>query len=284
MRCDCHIHMALDGKNWREALARHKDAPDEGEIRRTLEQYCALGFTFLRDGGDRWGVGELAARLAPEYGLCYRTPCFPIYRDGHYGAFLGRSYETLTEFRALVEEVRGRGGHFIKLILSGLMDFQHYGVTTDTPMTADEVCALTDIAHEAGFAVMAHANGDAAVQAAVKAGVDSVEHGGYLSEETLRQMAARGTVWVPTLATIGNLIGMERFPDTVLRRLLAYQMQAAARAAALGVKIAPGSDAGAYAVPHGKGGLDEYCWLRQALGEDAEQVLARGAAAIQDRF
>ena len=284
MRCDCHIHMALDGKNWRDALARHKTAPDEGNIRKTLEQYRALGFTFLRDGGDRWGVGELAARLALEYGIRYRTPCFPIYKAGHYGAFLGRSYETREEFRALVGAVQARGGHFIKLILSGLMDFQHYGAMTDTPMPADEVCALTDIAHEAGFAVMAHANGDAAVQAAARAGVDSVEHGGYLSEETLRLMAERGTIWVPTLATIGNLIGTGRFPDAVLRRLLAYQMQAAASAAALGVLIAPGSDAGAYAVPHGKGGLDEYRLLRQALGGGAEQMLACGAAAIQDRF
>ena len=165
MYCDCHIHMALDGSDWKAALARHKSAPDEAFIRATLERYQKLGFDFLRDGGDRWGAGEFAAKIAAEYGIRYRTPCFPIYKCGHYGSFIGRGYETLDEFRALMAEVRARGGHFIKIMISGLMDFRHYGVLTDTPMAASEIAALADLAHEAGFAVMAHANGDAAVSA-----------------------------------------------------------------------------------------------------------------------
>ena len=58
----------------------------------------------------------------------------------------------------------------------------------------------------------------------------------------------------------------------------------AAKAAALGAYLAPGSDAGAWAVPHGKGGLDEQHWLREALGSDADAVLERGAAEIRKRF
>ena len=122
MHCDCHIHMALDGSDWKAALARHKTAPDEAFIRATLKNYQALGFDFLRDGGDRWGAGEFAAKIAGEYGICYRTPCFPIYKRGHYGSFIGRGYETLDEFRALVREVKERSGHFIKIMISGLMD------------------------------------------------------------------------------------------------------------------------------------------------------------------
>lgn len=151
MHCDCHIHMALDGSDWKAALARHKTAPDEAFIRATLKNYQALGFDFLRDGGDRWGAGEFAAKIAGEYGICYRTPCFPIYKRGHYGSFIGCGYETLDEFRALVREVKERGGHFIKIMISGLMDFNHYGILTDTPMPAEEVAAITDIAHEAAL-------------------------------------------------------------------------------------------------------------------------------------
>ena len=62
---DCHIHMVLDGVNWKDAIARHKAAPQEALIRKTMERYQALGFTYLRDGGDRWGVCALAAKLAP---------------------------------------------------------------------------------------------------------------------------------------------------------------------------------------------------------------------------
>ena len=58
MAVDCHIHMALDGGYWKTALARHKNAPDEAFIRKTLETYKTLGFTYLRDGGDRWNAGK----------------------------------------------------------------------------------------------------------------------------------------------------------------------------------------------------------------------------------
>ena len=64
MVVDCHIHMALDGGYWKDALARHKEAPDEQFIRKTLETYKSLGFTYLRDGGDRWNAGKRASELA----------------------------------------------------------------------------------------------------------------------------------------------------------------------------------------------------------------------------
>ena len=101
---DCHIHMVLDGVNWKDAIARHKAAPQEALIRQTLGHYQALGFSYLRDGGDRWGVCDLAAKLAPEYGIRYRSPGFPIYKTGHYGGFIGRGFDGLAEYRALVVE------------------------------------------------------------------------------------------------------------------------------------------------------------------------------------
>gem|GEM_PF-1370570 len=205
MAVDCHIHMALDGGYWKDALARHKDAPDEAFIRRTLETYKTLGFTYLRDGGDRWNAGKRASELAGEYGMTYRTPCFPIYRKGHYGSFIGRGFETIDDFRALVAEVKKSGGHFIKLMISGLMDFNHYGVLTDEPMPGNLIAELTKISHDEGFSVMAHANGDAAVRGAVKAGIDSVEHGAYLTDETLHALRKQNR--------LGTDTGHNRKPD-----------------------------------------------------------------------
>ena len=281
---DCHIHMVLDGVNWKDAIARHKAAPQEALIRQTLGHYQALGFSYLRDGGDRWGVCGLAAKLAPEYGIRYRSPGFPIYKTGHYGGFIGRGFDGLAEYRALVREAKTRGAHFIKLMISGLMDFNRYGVLTDEPMPGALIRELTNIAHGEGFSVMAHANGDAAVRGAVLAGIDSVEHGAYLTDETLHMLAESKTVWVPTLVTIGNLIGDARFPEEATRPLLAYQMAAARKAAEYGALIAPGSDAGAYRVFHGQGGLDELALLHRALGDCADEILARGTAEIESRF
>ena len=284
MAVDCHIHMALDGGYWRDALKRHMDAPDEHFIRETLERYQKQGFTYLRDGGDRWDAGLRASQIAAEYGITYRTPCFPICRKGHYGGFIGKGFETIEEFRELVKEVKARGGHFIKLMISGLMDFDHYGVLTDEPMPEDLILETTKIAHGEGFSVMAHANGDEAVQGAVKAGIDSVEHGAYLTDETLHMLSESKTVWVPTLVTIGNLIGDARFPESATKPLLAYQLDAVRKAAQYGALLAPGSDAGAYRVFHGQGGLDELALLHRALGDCADEILARGTAEIESRF
>lgn len=275
MHCDCHIHMALDGSDWKAALARHKTAPDEAFIRATLKNYQALGFDFLRDGGDRWGAGEFAAKIAAEYGIRYRTPCFPIYKRGHYGSFIGRGYETLTEYGTLVERAACEGADFIKIMISGIMDFDRFGVITGEPYAPEDIRELIRIAHAAGFRVMAHANGARTVQAAAEAGVDSVEHGAYLDEAALRAMAEHGTLWTPTIVTIGNLIGCGRYPDEVLKPLFRLHAENIRRAAMLGVPIAVGSDAGAYRVLHAQGAEDERHYLEDILGEDSE-ALRRG--------
>lgn len=284
MFADCHIHMLLDGVMWKDAIDRHRQSVQEDYVRGILEEYRTLGFDYLRDGGDRWGVGDFASRIAPEYGISYRTPCFPIHRKGHYGSFIGRGFETEEEFRALVNEVKSRGGNFIKVMISGIMDFDHYGVLTDTPMPEDDVRRIADIAHEAGFSVMAHANGDEAVRAAIHAGIESFEHGAYLSEETLDELAESNTVWVPTVVTIGALIDDARYSQECVKPLLQYQFNAISYAAKHGAFIAPGSDAGAYNVPHGRGGLREIELLRTAIGENADVVLGNGLEKVKELF
>ncbi|MCF0141816.1 MAG: Xaa-Pro dipeptidase, partial [Parasporobacterium sp.] len=78
--CDMHIHMALDGGYWKDAFARHKEAPDETWIRGVLSAYKDRGIDYLRDGGDKYLAGLKASELAGEYGITYRTPVFPICR------------------------------------------------------------------------------------------------------------------------------------------------------------------------------------------------------------
>ena len=80
MKADCHIHMLLDGRDWRSAIDAHRNAPDCALIRSRLRQYAEEGFTYLRDGGDRWGVGAAAREIAAEYGITYRTPLSPLCR------------------------------------------------------------------------------------------------------------------------------------------------------------------------------------------------------------
>ena len=282
MIVDCHMHMVLDGVEWRSAIGRHRECPDEAWIRRVLETYRDKGFTYLRDGGDRWGAGKRARELATEYGIRYRTPLAPLCKAGHYGAFIGEKYENLREYADLVGKARADGGDFIKIMISGLMDFDRFGVLTEEGLDPAEIRELIHIAHEEGFRVMAHANGARTAEAAARAGVDSVEHGAYLDRDALAAMAEAGTIWVPTLSTVGNLRGKGRFEETAVRAILDSALENVAAFAAMGGLIAPGSDAGAWAVPHGV--ETEYELLRQALGADADAVLERGTQAVIEKF
>lgn len=282
MHQDCHIHMVLDGEDWRGAIDRHRKAPDETWIRKTLARYRELGFDYLRDGGDRWGAGALAKRLAPEYGITYRTPLAPLCQAGHYGSFIGRTYEDLDQYADLVRQTKRAGGDFIKIMISGLMDFDRFGVLTEDGLPPEQIRALVHIAHEEGMSVMAHANGPRTVEAAAEAGVDSIEHGAYLDEGALEAMVQNGTVWVPTLSTIGNLRGRGRFREEAVEAILNSAGENVVRFARLGGLMAPGTDAGAWAVPHGS--LTEFPLFDRLLGEAAPEVLARGTAAIRRKF
>ena len=282
MKVDCHMHMVLDGVDWKAAIRRHGDGVREAWVRETLNTYRELGFAYLRDGGDRWGVGKLARDLAPEYGITYRTPLANLCKAGHYGGFIGANYADFREYRALVKQAREDGADFIKIMISGLMDFDRYGVLTEEGLPPEEIRELIHIAHEEGFAVMAHANGARTVEAAAGAGVDSVEHGAYLDEAALAAMKENGTVWVPTLSTVGNLLGKGRFSEPDVRAILESALANVRDFAAMGGLIAPGTDAGAWAVPHGS--LTEFAWMKEALGEQADAVLERGAGVIQARF
>ena len=274
---DCHMHMILDGFDWKAAIRRHAQGPDEKWIREILKEYQRLGFTYLRDGGDRWGAGKKARELAPEYGIRYRTPLANLCKAGHYGAFIGEKYADFKVYTALVRKARADGADFIKIMISGLMDFDRFGVLTEEGLPPEEIRELIHIAHEEGFAVMAHANGARTAEAAAKAGIDSIEHGAYLDGDALCAMKENGTVWVPTLSTIGNLRGKGRFHEDAVQAILESALENVSAFARMGGLVALGSDAGAWAVPHGS--LSEQQLLEQ-VGVDPTQ----GNKVIMEKF
>ena len=277
MRADCHMHMILDGYEWRGAIARHKEKPDEAFIRQVLKTYQELGYTYLRDGGDRWDAGKRSRELAAEYGITYRTPLAPLCKKGHYGAFIGLTWETFGEYRDLVVQHRNNGADFIKIMISGLMDFDHFGMLSEEPLAAEEIYELIHIAHEEGMAVMAHCNGARTAEAAATAGVDSIEHGAYLDRDALQAMEANQTVWVPTLSAIGNLRGKGRFAENAVEAILD---SALANVAVYRGYLAAGTDAGAWSVPHGSTTEEMYFEMAGVYGDRLQE----GFLKIAEKF
>lgn len=272
--------MVLDGENWQAAMNRHRPSAEDTCIRRTLAKYRDLGYAYLRDGGDALGVGKRARELSGEYGITYRTPLSPLCQAGCYGGFIGTRFENLRDFQKLVVSHREEGADFIKIMISGIMDFDRFGVIRFNGPDQKTIRQMVHISHEEGMAVMAHGNGTEAVLAAAEMGAESMEHGAYLHEEALHAMKEAGTVWVPTLSAVGNLLGKGRFPDDVVRRILENTMERISAFSSLGGLLAPGSDAGAWAVPHG-------CDTEMALLEKAgipQSRLEPGVKRIMEVF
>ena len=89
-------------------------------------------------------------------------------------------------------------------------------------------------------------------------------------------------MWVPTVSTVGNLRGKGRFPEEDVQKILASTLGNINAFARMGGLIAPGTDAGAWAVPHGS--LTECELLEQALGEESRTILEKGTAQIIRKF
>ena len=280
---ECHAHLFMNGSDYRRAVRVHRDGPDEKTVRQELEEYRKRGITFIRDGGDHFGVSRLAGKLAPEYGITYLTPGFAIYKAGHYGRVAGMPFETMKEYAELVRRLAREGGDFVKIMTTGIMDFQTETGITGEPLKPEEVREMVHIAHEEGFRVMSHTNGAREAEAAAEAGVDSLEHGNFQDRDSLEALAEHQVVWVPTAVTVRNLIGKGRFSDEVLKRIWEGLSENIRMARRLGVIMALGSDAGAFGVLHGQGLLDEYAAFREILPEDEslDDMLREGENRIR---
>jgi len=125
----------------------------------------------------------------------------------------------------------------------------YQSVDTTQTLTYDEMKAIVDAAHAGHRPVAIHSYGPSGVKDAVRAGADSVEHGIDLDDETIAEMAKRGTVWVPTIDHNRYYVeAKDEFgfaADTIppLRAYIEKNLESTRRAFKAGVKIAMGSDA-----------------------------------------
>ena len=279
MKYECHGHIVADGVNYREAMARHKNGADEVYVRSALKLIAAHGIGYYRDGGDKYMVSAMAKKLAGEYGIEYRTPVYIIHKKGYYGAMYGCCFDSTRELRVLILEAKALGADFVKLTVSGMLDFDEGGRITGPVYDGPELKEAINIAHGEGLMVMAHVNGADNIKAALEAGVDSVEHGFWPDGGVIDYFLQTGAVWVPTCVAVYNLIGAGRYKDDVLRQIHEAQRAVLGEAYRRGVLIASGSDCGAWRVPQGRGTDNELAVLA-GMGIDPE----RGNKAIRERF
>lgn len=156
------------------------------------------------------------------------------------------------ECRAAVRYQLKWGADVIKICSSGGVLSEADPV--DVPqLTPDELNAIVSEAHAWKKKVAAHSHGDLAARQAVEAGVDSIEHGSFLSDETLKLMKAKGTYLVPTrLAVYWVNRSADKYPPAIAakaRATLAEHERVFRSALKIGTPIAFGTDSGVS--PHG---------------------------------
>jgi predicted amidohydrolase YtcJ len=289
MLVDAHVHLALNHLFSRRAWESAGRDKRTAWLREILREYKRRGICILRDGGDAYFVSELAREIAREEGMIYKTPIYALYKKGRYGSFLGKPIADRRDFKREFKLLLDHGADHLKIILTGLVNFNKYGDVGGTSFGTDELQYMVDAAGEHGLPVMVHANGEDGVAAAVAAGVHTLEHGYLISQAQIYGMAEKGIVWVPTLSPLGNILqsGDSRFSAKereIIGRVYSGQVENIRKAVEMGVCIALGSDAGASAVHHGEGLLNEIEHL-QKIGFDRRVIekmcLENGARALK---
>jgi imidazolonepropionase-like amidohydrolase len=149
----------------------------------------------------------------------------------------------------------------------------------------DELRAVVEAAHMMERRVAAHAHGTAGIKAAVRAGVNSIDHGSILDDEAIRLMVEHGTYQVPTLmaaeaverlAKSGTLTGERAVKALAIAPRMRESIR---RSIAAGVKVALGTDAGVF--PHGTNG-HEFTLLVQWGGMTPMQAIVAGTQSAAD--
>lgn len=250
---NAHIHIMMDAGP--DPVSTQHRLGLAGSLLGAVSRGAAIlraGITTARDlGGFDWG--ELALRDAFARGelpgprlLCAGKL---ITMTGGHGWDIGFEVDGVDEVRKAVRDDLKHGVDCIKMMATG-------GVLTpgvepgSAQLTEEELSAGVQEAHKAGKRTASHAQGTEGVKNAIRAGIDTIEHGIFLDAEAIEMMLERGVVFVPTLAAPYQIVeaglakGVPEFAVEKSKRSMDAHRRSFEWALAAGVTIAAGNDGG----------------------------------------
>lgn len=282
---DCHVHLSMEFTA--DVRLRNLEESDADRTVRALEnahKTLMAGFTTVRDVGSG-GDAVFAIRDAIAAGRVHGPR---ILASGEAMTPTGGHGDDTNGFRddllAIPTPVNGvvdgadagrravrhqvkRGADCIKLTATGGV-LSNIGAGTEQQLFEDELVAIVETAHMLGKRVAAHAHGVRGIKAAVRAGVDSIEHGTFLDDEAIALMKERGTYLVPTIIAGKTVEANAAVPGYYSAAVAAKARtvgpvihEAFGRAHRGGVRIAFGTDAGVCA--HGVN-AKEFVYMTEA--------------------
>ena len=272
---DAHTHMAMESTdNWLQGTMDNlRRSVAETAIRATdnARRTLMAGFTTVRDVGSQeyidvglrnairdgviLGPRMLVAvhALGARGGHCDDTG-FPYKRFGDEPGIEVGIASGPDQFRDAVRFQVKYGADVIKICATG--GVLSLADEVDTPqITQEEMNAIVDEAHRLRKKTAAHAHGAEGAKVAIRAGIDSIEHGSFLDEEALRMMKERGTYLVPTLLAgeyVAGHAAIRHYPPEIeakAKAAVAVRSGTFRKAVQMGIKIAFGTDSAVS--PHG---------------------------------
>ena len=295
---DCHVHLLSSGAPDYAARALKELLPYT-VIRGAVNAKTLLdaGYTTVRDVGAA-GYGNIALRQAIADGL---VPGPRVYAAGHSLSVPGGHGDSYyrpevrvqrdglingpEEARRAVRELIKMRADVIKLLVTGgvMTDGSDVGVLQWAP---DELRAAIGQAHQLGLRVAGHCHGAAGVKEAIRAGLDTVEHGTLLDEEAIALMQQHGTYYVPTLVAPfhicagGTDSGIPAYAVEKSHLVMECHKESVRQAHEAGVKIAMGTDCGTPLNVAGKNALELELLTQNGLST-AEALMATTRVAAE---
>jgi imidazolonepropionase-like amidohydrolase len=272
---DCHVHLTgqLD-RGSRLRTVEDSDSKVAFNAAHNAAVTLAAGFTTVRDVGAignpeiifalRAAIAE--KKVAGPRILCVGAILSPTgghvqvygYRHDVCACVQSRSgiCDGVDECRRAVRRQVSHGADAIKFVATGGV-LSNIKAGLDQQFTDDEIRSIIETAHHLGRRVAAHAHGTAGINAALEAGVDSIEHGSFLDARSLELFIAKGAFHVPTIIAGVTVLAMAQGDGLLTAAQIEKAMivgvkikEALARSHKAGVTIAFGTDMGVG--PHGQ--------------------------------
>jgi imidazolonepropionase-like amidohydrolase len=297
---DCHLHLTINGEtSYEESTLKELVAFQAIRASEYARRDLMAGFTTIRNMGDKGfiGVGLKQAIAAgyvpgPRVAACGHVLTITGGRDRYVpGVSVSDAQTVICDGPSeMLKAVRTELKYDIDWIKLGVTGGFSTGIATPgiQQLTEEEMKVAVEAARRYGKRVAGHAHGAAGIKAAVKAGLNSIEHGGFIDEEAIEMMARNGTCWIPTFSSVHHILKhgeQAGIPHWVVERAKAVRdnhLESFSKAIQFGVKIVFGTDIGMPFNYHGnnarefarmvEAGMTELQAIHSATSQAAEML------------